>query len=87
MSTKEKAIEARYKFTIKSVLTFGLHIDYDQWNEKGWMRINSRDLKDFRPLIIFQDWEEEFILHELRNYMYSLGAYSFKLKFKNLLDL
>ena len=25
------------------VETFGLHVDLDQWNEKGWIRVKSND--------------------------------------------
>ena len=70
MSTKEEAIEKRHKFVIDSVKTFGLYIDYDQWNEKGWIRVESMNHKDLKPLIIYQDESEETILDELRNYMY-----------------
>jgi len=87
MSTKEKAIEKRHKFVIDSVKTFGLNIDNDQWAEKGWIRIESFDHKDLRPLIIYQDENEDAILEELRSYMYAIGAHSFKLRFKSLFDL
>jgi hypothetical protein len=87
MSTKEKAIEKRHKFVLDSVETFGLDVDYDQWKEKGWVRIKSKVWTDFRPMILFQDQTEEVILDELRNYMYCLGEYTFKLKFRNLFDL
>ncbi len=87
MSTKEEEIEKRHKFVLDSVETFGLSVSYDQWNEKGWIRIESNVWTDFRPLIIYQDENEEVILDVLRNYMYCLGEYSFKSKFKNLLDL
>lgn len=87
MSTKEEAIEKRHKFVMDSVKTFGLYIDYDQWNEKGWIRIESLNHKDLKPLIIYQDETEEEILEELRKYMYSIGAYSFKERFKSLFDL
>lgn len=87
MSTKEKAIEKRYKFVIDSVKTFGLYIDNDQWVEKGWIRIESMNHKDLRPLIVYQDEDENIILDELRKYMYSIGAHSFKARFKSLFDL
>jgi hypothetical protein len=86
MSIKDEAIEKRHKFITDSVKTFGLWIDYDQWYEKGWIRIESLN-HDLKPLIIYQDENEEAILEELRNYMYSIGAYSFKEKFKSLFDL
>lgn len=87
MSIKDEAIEKRHKFIIDSVKTFGLWIDCDQWYEKGWIRIESLNHKDLKPLIIYQDENEEAILEELRNYMYSIGAYSFKERFKSLFDL
>jgi hypothetical protein len=87
MSTREEALEKRHQFILNSVETFGLNVDFDQWNEKGWIRIESKVWTDFRPLIIFQDFTEDAILDELRNYMYCLGEYSFKSKFKNLLGL
>lgn len=87
MNIKSKAMEKRHKFIIDSVKTFGLWIDYDQWYEKGWIRIESLNHKDLKPLIIYQDENEEAILEELRNYMYSIGAYSFKERFKSLFDL
>ena len=87
MSIKSEAIEKRHKFIMDSVKTFGLWIDYDQWYEKGWIRIESLNHKDLKPLIIYQDENEEAILEELRNYMYSIGAYSFKERFKSLFDL
>jgi len=87
MNTKERAIKEKYKFVISSIETFGLPISYDQWYEKGWIRIESQVWGDFRPLIIYSDMSESAILSELRSYMYSLGAYSFKLKLKNLFDL
>jgi hypothetical protein len=87
MSTKEEAIEKRYKFVIDSVKTFGLYIDSDRWDEKGWIRIESLNHKDLKPLIIYQDEDEDTIIKELRDYMYSIGAHSFKSKFKSLFDL
>jgi hypothetical protein len=87
MSIKDEAIEKRRKFVLDSAETFGLDVDYDQWYEKVWIRIKSLNHKDLKPLIIYQDENEEAILEELRNYMYSIGAYSFKEKFRNLFDL
>jgi hypothetical protein len=87
MSTKEEAIEKKHKFIIDSVKTFGLYIDLDNWEEKGWIRIESLNHKDLKPLIIYQDETEETILNEFRNYMYSIGAYILKERFKGLFDL
>lgn len=85
MSTREKIIEEKYRFITNSVETFGLNVDYDQLNEKGWIRINSLS-DNHKPLIIFDDWEKEIILQELRNYLYSLGAQRFRLELKSLIN-
>lgn len=42
------------------VQTFGLHVDLDQWNEKGWIRVKSNDWpEDFgyrnNCLILYRD--------------------------------
>lgn len=42
------------------IQTFGLHVDLDQWNEKGWIRVTSNDWpNDFGEsgncLILYRD--------------------------------
>jgi len=87
MSTREIESEKKHKFIVDSVETFGLFIDNDQWKDKGWIRIESMNHKDLKPLIIYEDENEDEILDELRNYMYSIGAYVFKQRFRSLLDI
>jgi hypothetical protein len=45
---------------INLVQTFGLHVDLDSWEEKGWIRVNSKDWpNDFgnnhNCLILYKD--------------------------------
>ena len=85
MSTEGKIREKKYKFITDSIETFGLNVDYDQLNEKGWIRVNSLH-DNYKPLIIFEDWDNIVILDELRSYMYSLGAQRFRLQLQGLIN-
>ena len=60
------------------VKTFGLTVDLDQWEEKGWIRVKSEDWPDdfgYRNncLILYKEDGEEIILSELRQSLIHLG--------------
>ena len=91
--TKERVIEI--------VETFDLTIDYDQWDERGWIRVNNEHTPAIRwePFII---WKNDYVLEkledvmpnteadlkkELKEYLMKLGAEQFKEDFKKLLGL
>lgn len=62
---------------IELVNIFGLFVDYDQWEEKGWIRIKSHDsryqMNKKGCLIIYDDYIREGILELLQNSLVDLG--------------
>jgi hypothetical protein len=60
MKTLEEIEEEIRATVLDLVQTFGLHVDLDQWNEKGWIRVKSNDWpEDFgyrnNCLILYRD--------------------------------
>mgnify|MGYP001063208393 CR=1 FL=1 len=60
------------------VKIFGLTVDLDRWEEKGWIRVKSEDWPDdfgYRNncLILYQADGEETIVNELRQSLIHLG--------------
>ena len=78
---------------IQLVETFGLYVDRDQWEEKGWLRIKSNDWpEDFgyrnNCLILYKDDVNqlgmEYVKDELIQNLIHLGG---KLKAKEIRKL
>ena len=60
------------------VKIFGLTVDLDRWEEKGWIRVKSEDWPDHfgyrnNCLILYQADGEETIVNELRQSLIHLG--------------
>jgi hypothetical protein len=60
------------------VKIFGLTVDLDRWEEKGWIRVKSLDWPDdfgYRNncLILYREDGEETIVNELRQSLIHLG--------------
>ena len=78
---------------IQLIETFGLYVDRDQWEEKGWLRIKSNDWpEDFgyrnNCLILYKDDVNqlgmEYVKDELIQNLIHLGG---KLKAKEIRKL
>ena len=53
----------------------GFHLDYDQWEERGWMRMqlkDSLDEKEFR-WIIYKDSEISWTMKQAGNILFKAG--------------
>jgi len=84
-------IEEEIKSTvIDLVQTFGLHVDYDQWDEKGWIRVKSNDWpEDFgynnKCVLLYRDDVKQlgiqYVKDELIQNLIHLGG---KLKAKEI---
>jgi len=70
------------------------YVDYDQWEEKGWIRVQSertdsdkRTSKDnwFKPLILYK--HDNNNLHSIGRYVYAMGRYSIKKQIRELTNL
>jgi hypothetical protein len=64
---------------LKLVTLFGLYVDYDQWDEKGWLRIKSEDFPDefgnkHNCLILYKEDGYPTIVEELRNSLIQMGC-------------
>lgn len=95
----DKRIYNKMKKTqvLKIIEIFGLFVDYDQWDEKGWIRIKHTDYPDFNNLVIYKDilekkysdnkrYPKENLYVELQNYLMEIGETKFKNKFHDLLN-
>ena len=82
--------------TILAQFNLDFYLDYDQWDEKGWIRMCSertddsneeRKSKDdwFKPLIIYKDDKDN--MHRIGRYVYAMGRYSVKKQIKALTNL
>jgi hypothetical protein len=61
------------------VKMFGLNVDYCQWEEKGWARINSIDWPELygnknNCVILYKEDDEDMITEELRLSLIKLGG-------------
>lgn len=70
------------------------YVDYDQWEEKGWIRVKSERINEdehtskddwFKPLILWKDDTDN--LHRIGRYVYAMGKYAVKKQLKGLLNL
>lgn len=88
--TKEDYIRILNEFNLD------FYVDYDQWEEKGWIRVQSertdkgneeRVSKDdwFKPLIIYKDDSDN--MHRIGRYVFAMGRYSVKKELKRLMTL
>lgn len=81
---------------LKLVKTFGLCVDYDQWDEDGknWIRVESSKYKEAGCVIIQKDdlefnvhQEETYIEETFQNFLMRIGEIKFKKKLNNLLEI
>lgn len=81
-----------YKKVCETVEVFGLHIDYDQWDEKGWIRVQSKDWPDDfggknNCIILYKDDGFETIKEELISSLINLGKNLKAKEFRKLLNI
>lgn len=76
---------------LKLVDIFGLSVDYNQWDEKGWIRVKDLIYTEMNPLILWkEDIKEigiEYAKDELCGYLRKTGAYGFKKELNELIKL
>lgn len=76
---------------IDLILTFGLDIDLDNWENKGWIRAQDFVYVDIEPLILYKNDVEtiglQYVKDELCSYLLKLGEHQFKKKLNDLIKL
>ncbi len=76
---------------LKLISIFGLRIDYDQWDTKGWIRVQDVVLTQMEPLILYKEDIEsigiQFAKDELCSYLMDIGEYGFKVRLNDLIKL
>lgn len=82
---------------LNAIETFGLTMDYDQWDVEGkewirviapkWMNVKISDGGKYRVLILYKADIKEIndALEQLRDFQYRLGEYLFKQKLHDLI--
>jgi hypothetical protein len=85
-------IQMELKEVIDLVEDFGLYIEYNQWAEKGWVRIKSENNEtDFGEkadcLILYKDDSRVVMCKELRNSLVRMGQRIQSRKLKELLNI
>jgi hypothetical protein len=97
MIKKKKVLEG-VNYPKKNILelieTFGLDVDLDKWDEKGFIRVTNFTCKEVGCVIIHKDDldvniqnEKEYINESFRGFLMKTGEVQFKKKYKNLMDI
>jgi len=72
---------------LELIETFGLVVDYDQWDEKGWLRAEHNQYKELKPLILYKTDDINSQKKHLQYFLMHMGERMFKKRLNDLISL
>ena len=68
-------------------LGLGLYVDFEQWENKGWVRIQTNQIPSMEPLILWKDESRAKTTNSIGRYIFKMGEESIKNGMADLLNL